>query len=127
MYAFARANSTWPQEQLIKEPTPTTLDGFGFVVALDGDHMVVGAPNASSQAGAAFAFRRGSPTPPFWDEVHTITAPNGESGDDFGASVALDGDTFAVGAFGEDSSATGVATLTADNGAIGAGAVYVFR
>ncbi|HJK98943.1 MAG TPA: FG-GAP repeat protein [Polyangiaceae bacterium LLY-WYZ-14_1] len=47
--------------------------------------------------------------------------------DHFGLSVALDGDTLAVGASGEDSRATGVDGDQTDNGARAAGAVYVRR
>ena len=50
-----------------------------------------------------------------------------ELGDDmFGRSVALDGDTLAVAAPQEDSSATGVKGDQADNSAERSGAVYVF-
>src|SRR5690606_25841069 len=54
--------------------------------------------------------------------------------DIFGTSVALDGDTLAVGAYGENSAATGVNGDPVDdcggaglNCATGSGAVYVFR
>jgi hypothetical protein len=126
-YVFARSGSTWSEEQYVKATSPAAGDRFGSVVAIDGDHLVVGALDALGRAGEAFACRRGSTTAPFWNEVRAITAPNGEAGDLFGASVALDGDTFAFGAFGEDSVATGVSPIANDNGAIGAGAVYVFR
>jgi hypothetical protein len=56
-----------------------------------------------------------------------MKASNTESLDLFGSSVAVSGDTLAVAAFGEASSATGVNGNQADNGARGAGAVYVFR
>jgi hypothetical protein len=47
--------------------------------------------------------------------------------DGFGSSVSLSGDTLAIGAGGEASAATGVNGNQADNSAVGAGAVYVFR
>jgi hypothetical protein len=50
-------------------------------------------------------------------------APNAEAGDGFGSSVALSGDTLAVGAPEEDSSATGG---EADNSTKHSGAVYAF-
>ena len=56
--------------------------------------------------------------------------PNTDAGEDFfGQSMALsgDGNTLAVGAFGERSAATGVNGDQADNSASVAGAVYVFR
>jgi hypothetical protein len=45
----------------------------------------------------------------------------------FGASLAVHGDSFAVGAFKEGSAAMGVAAIATDNGAPASGAVYIFR
>lgn len=56
-----------------------------------------------------------------------VKASNTESSDFFGRSIALDGDTLVVGAFGEDSIATGVDGNEASNAAANSGAVYVLR
>jgi hypothetical protein len=58
-----------------------------------------------------------------------VKASNTGAGDLFGGSIALsaDGSTLAVGAYDEDSAATGVGGDQASNAAPGAGAVYVFR
>ncbi len=53
-------------------------------------------------------------------------ASNTGQSDLFGYSIALSGDTLAVGAPYEDSSTTGVGGIESDNGAHDAGAVYVF-
>jgi hypothetical protein len=57
-----------------------------------------------------------------------VKASNTESADIFGSAVSLaaDGNTLAVGAYGEDSNATGIDGNQADNSAVGSGAVYVF-
>jgi hypothetical protein len=55
-----------------------------------------------------------------------LKASNTDAADFFGLSVALSGDTLAVGAYQEDSNATGVNGSQTDNSAPGAGAVYVF-
>ena len=55
-----------------------------------------------------------------------IKASNTGIGDQFGYSVSLSGDTLAVGARGEDSSATGVDGNQSDNSVSYSGAVYVF-
>ncbi|MBI3597593.1 MAG: FG-GAP repeat protein, partial [Nitrospirae bacterium] len=52
-----------------------------------------------------------------------VKASNTNAGDEFGNSVALSGDTLAVGAPFEDSNATGGQN---DNSTLNAGAVYVF-
>ena len=55
-----------------------------------------------------------------------IKASNTEEGDQFGFSLAISGDTLAVGAFYENSAATGIDGDQGDNSSRAAGAVYVF-
>jgi len=57
-----------------------------------------------------------------------VKASNTETGDNFGYALALvgDGNTLAVGAPYESSSATGIGGNEGDSGAPGAGAVYVY-
>ena len=58
-----------------------------------------------------------------------LKAPNAQWGNYFGHSVAVSGDTVAVGSVGEDSNQTTITngvTASADNSAIDAGAVYIF-
>jgi hypothetical protein len=55
-----------------------------------------------------------------------LKASNTDSGDTFGNSVAMSGDTVVVGAPGERSNATGVNGNQGDNSALDAGAAYVF-
>jgi hypothetical protein len=63
-----------------------------------------------------------------WSQQAYVKASNTGAGDVFGTSVALAGDTLAIGAPGEASAATGVNGNQADNSALGfgSGAVYVF-
>jgi trimeric autotransporter adhesin len=86
------------------------------------------ADNSIGQAGAAYVFVRRGTT---WSQQAYLKASNpgeAEEGDTFGYSVAVsgDGNTVAVGAPSEDSSATGINGNQADNSAVAAGAVYVF-
>jgi hypothetical protein len=62
-----------------------------------------------------------------WSQQAYIKALNTGTGDEFGFSVALSGDTLAVGAVLEASAATGVGGDQDDDTAGDAGAVYVFR
>ena len=55
-----------------------------------------------------------------------MKASNTEANDRFGFSVALAGDTLAVGVSGEASAAIGIDGNQTDNNAAGSGAVYVF-
>jgi hypothetical protein len=106
------------------------FDDFGASVAISGDTVAVGMPqHGLNRPGAAYVFVR---PPGGWGTdacspisrtglcVHTetakLTAAGGAAGDQLGDSVALSGDTMAVGA----SQAT-------FDGAVRGGAVYVFQ
>ena len=117
-------------------------DNFGVSVSLssDGNTLAVGAYSEDSDAtgidgdgnsngallsGAVYVFIRSGST---WTHQAYVKASNTGSVDRFGFSVSLssDGNTLAVGAYGEDSEATGVGGNDALNGAGLSGAVYVF-
>jgi hypothetical protein len=129
----------------LKAPNVEASDRFGNSVAVSGDTVAVGAyredsnqttitngatassNNSASSAGAVYIFRR---TGVNWAQEAYLKAPNAEVTDQFGWSVAVSGDTVAVGAYGEDSNQTTITngtTASADNSASSAGAVYVFR
>ena len=71
-------------------------DNFGYSVAIDGATVVIGATGAGT-GGALYVFLTtdGGAT---YDEVAKLTASDGAYGDNFGVSVAIDGDTVVVGA-----------------------------
>jgi hypothetical protein len=77
-------------------------------VASDGSTAVVGSDDANSLTGSASVYTRAGTT---WSLQQTLVASDGNSGDLFGISVSLSGNTLAIGASGRGS---------------GAGAVYVF-
>jgi hypothetical protein len=150
VYVFRRSGSTWAQEAYLKASNTGPGDGFGVSVALDGDTLAVGAwdedsnatgvngdqaDNSAPHSGSVYVFRRSGST---WAQEAYLKASNTDGvedcgssceypGDTFGSSVALEGDTLAVGARGEASNATGVNGNQADNSAFDSGAVYVFR
>src|SRR5258708_31656114 len=76
-------------------------------------------------AGAVYVFNRSGGN---WVQQAYVKASNAKASDQFGASLALsgDGNTLAVGATGESSSATGINGNQADTSMAGSGAVYVF-
>ena len=81
-------------------------DGFGYSVAVSGDTLVVGAQLADidgkSAQGAAYVFYRNQGGANRWGQVKKLTASDGAEGDRFGWSVAISGDTIAIGAFNAD-------------------------
>ena len=90
---FRRNAGAWDLEAGLSMPTGT----FGFDVALDGDTLVAGAPNASAGGfadGAAFVYERAGSTWSLQQRL-TNTVP---AGGDFGHAVACFGDRIAVGA-----------------------------
>jgi trimeric autotransporter adhesin len=142
VYVFVRRGSTWVQQAYVKASNTGPFDHFGRSVALsaDGSMLAVGASGESSAAtgvggneadnaapysGAVYVFTRSGGT---WRQAAYVKASNTGGNDRFGESVALsaDGSILAVGAFVEDSAATGVGGDQADNSADGSGAVYVF-
>ncbi|QDU86628.1 hypothetical protein Pla163_37790 [Planctomycetes bacterium Pla163] len=137
-YVFVRSGSTWTQQAYLKPSNAQAGDLFGASVDVDGDTVVVGAPNEDSSAtgvggdatnnaavrsGAAYVFVRSGST---WTQQAYLKASNTDPDDGFGSGVQVDGDTVAVGAKGEDSSAEGIDGDASDNSAPNAGAVYVF-
>jgi hypothetical protein len=144
VYVFVRDDQDmWSQQAYVKASNTDWLDHFGVSVALssDGDTLAVGAlgersnalgidgdqaNNLASWAGAAYVFVRDGQNE--WSQQAYVKASNTETNDAFGSKVALsnDGDTLAVSAPSEASSATGIDGPQAINGAPGSGAVYVF-
>jgi len=128
---------TFSQQAYVKASNKGAGDEFGSSVAVDGDTVVVvGAPiedssstgvggldnDSASGSGAAYVFTRTGTT---WTQQAYVKASNTGAGDQFGFSVAVDGDTVVVGAPFEDSSSMGVGGLDNDS-ASGSGAAYVF-
>jgi uncharacterized protein (TIGR03437 family) len=79
--------------------------------------------NSAVDSGAAYVFVRNGTT---WSQQAYLKASNTDAGDFFGFSAAVSGDTVAVGAPLEDSSATGINGDQNNNSAVDSGAVYVF-
>jgi FG-GAP repeat/Thrombospondin type 3 repeat len=98
-YMFVRSGGVWSQQQKLTASDGSQGDQFGFSVALGGDTLVVGAnrddDGASPDQGSAYVFVRSDGV---WSQQQKLTASDRSGGDQFGVSVALDGDTLAVGA-----------------------------
>jgi len=106
---------------------PCSYGDFGFDVAISVDTLVVGAPSGfgtGEHSGTAFVFERNQGGQDAWGSVVQIDFDDGDpyrpilgsgSDDGFGRSVATDGDTIVIGAYGDD-----------DQGR-DAGAAYVFE
>jgi hypothetical protein len=122
-YVFRRIGSVWVQEAYLKGFWNNAGgDQFGNALDISGDTIVVGAPNNGSTSGIAYTFERSGAA---WSTGVHFTGSNTEVGDYFGIDVAIDGDTIAVGAYGEDSASEGVGAQQGNDSASNAGAAYV--
>ena len=115
---FTRSGTTWTEGQAIFPADGEADDYFGYSVALDGDTALIGAPLDSSptvpDSGSARVWiHNGSQ----WVEQATLRQQVATTGDSFGSSVAVDGDTALVGAPGDDSLA-GSANVFTRNGTL---------
>jgi len=125
-HIYDRSGTTWtspfPLGRLMASDGEA-FDSFGAGVAVSGDTVVIGAPfddDAGLDTGSAYVFVRSGTT---WiEQAKLIGSDLGTfltfSSDEFGQSVAIDGDTIVVGAHGQDLTSSGLSE--------GHGAAYVF-
>jgi hypothetical protein len=144
VYLFERVDGKWQQCAILYASNTTERDSFGNTLALYGDTLAVGAIGESRtvagvdnksrkfvftggvarDSGAVYIFERSNGE---WTETTYLKAPNPGLQDFFGWSLALTGDTLAVGARYERSARSGInAPGPEDDNAERAGAVYVY-
>lgn len=137
-YVYVRDGSTWTQQAYLKGLNTEAGDQFGHSVAISGETIVVGARgedsgatgvnaadnNAAGNSGATYVFVRDDTT---WTQQAYLKAANTGGNDNFGYAVALDDELLVVGAYAEDSNATGVDGDGSNNSTSASGAAYLFR
>jgi FG-GAP repeat protein len=116
-YVFVRSGATWTQQAKLTASDPAGFDIFGFAVALSGDTVVVGKPQAefnsgNQKKGAAYVFVRSGTS---WSLQTKLTASDPSKNAFFGGSVTLLGDTAVIGAPGANT-AKGAAYVFARTG-----------
>ncbi len=102
-YIFTRAGVTWSEQAKLNGSNALVGGDFGRAAAISGNTVAVSAPgNASTgaQAGRVYIFVRNGAV---WSEQTMLVSPmpNPATGNFFGASLALQGDTLVVGANGQ--------------------------
>jgi len=122
-YVFERdVNGAWAQTAYIKASDSELSHGFGSSVIVEHDaRFYVGAEGR----GAVFVFEKTGTQG--WMQAGIVESPEPDEVDLFGASLAADSGTMAIGATPEDSSATGINGNRENNSARLSGAVYVRR
>jgi hypothetical protein len=103
-YIFRRTGTnTWDAGTKIGASDAAGGDLFGESVAISGDYAIVGARlnDDPDNSGSAYIFRRTDINT--WDAGTKIIAPDAATGDEFGSSVSISGNTAIVGAYRNDS------------------------
>ena len=116
-YVFVKSGSSWDQVQSFYGPNPGASDYFGYSVDMDGNWLIVGAPQdrigSTNYAGSATLY--------YWNGAAyvspiTITRPVPTALDMCGTAVGIQNATYALmGCIGDD-------TVASDGGL-----VYVFK
>lgn len=139
VYMFNRLNGAWSQWAYIKASNTEGGDDFGRSLDLSGSRLVVGAPhedslspgvngmesdNGGQSAGAAYVFEFSGGA---WFQDAYLKASFPGAADEFGASVAIWGQSVAVSAPNEDSDSFGIDGDANNDLRADSGAAYVFR
>ncbi len=134
-YVYVRSGTVWTQQQKLTASDGAERNYFGVSVAIAGETIIAGAYSLENSGpnsrGAAYVLTRTGTT---WTEQQKLLASDGVTDDNFGRSVAIEGDTAVVGAFGVNNDAgaayvfvrsgttwTEQQKLTASDGAAGDG------
>ncbi len=111
---LANIAGNWTEMQKLLASDGAAWDIFGNCVAIDGDTALIGAPwddDNGADSGSVYVFTRTDTT---WTQQAKLLASDGETGDNFGYSISLSGDTALIGAKTDD-----------DNG-LDSGSAYIF-
>ena len=110
-YVFVRTGSSWSQQARLTPSDASAGKGFGKVVVLRGENLVIGAEGDAANAGAAYLFVRNGTN---WFQRRKITASDAAAGSAFGAAIGLSGETILLGAPHRDANRGGAYVLAAD-------------
>ena len=126
-YIFTNVNDNWSQSEKLVTSDREEDDRFGFAVSIDQNFAVVGAywedddefgNNNLDNPGSAYVFENISGN---WTQVKKLVSSDRAQDDEFGYSVAIDGDFIVVGAKEEEEDATNSNNLSS------AGSAYIFN
>ena len=119
-YVFSRNQggpNNWGLVKTLSASDKADYDYFGRKVAVSGDIIIVGAPQANSggtDRGQAYVFSRNQGGANNWGQVKILSASDKADTNMFGWSVAVSGDTVVIGA------------IHANSGGLVRGQAYVF-
>lgn len=111
VYEYTESDGMWTQTAKHVANGGAENDSFGFDIAFDGTHLVVGATGYQAATGAAYVFSDAGGN---WEQSYRVVAQDGSPGSYFGKRVALDGSQLLVG------------TQASVGGVVHRGAAYLF-
>ncbi len=133
VYLYTHGDAGWQPRARLTAPVPAKNDLFGSSLALDNGTLAVGAhledgpvidgQGAAENSGAVYVYVRSGES---WSQQAYLKAASGGPEHRFGRSLALTGDTLAIGAYLEDQHATGVNSAATPERSPESGAVYVY-
>lgn len=98
-YVYVRTSDGWKEQAKVTASDPGQSDWFGYSIGVSGDKMIVGMPkddrSGNNDYGAAYIFTRSGTT---WTQQAKLIGSDPDPFDNFGLSVAIDGDYAVVGA-----------------------------
>ncbi len=121
LYLFEKSSAGWSdmtETAVLGASDSLAGDYLGYSVAIDGDVVVAGAygdDTNGSDAGAVYIYEKPSSGWEDMNETVKLTAPDAATGDNFGKSVAISGDSAVIGSHSDD------------NTYLNAGAAYLFK
>lgn len=132
-YVYERNGNTWVPSAYLKATNAEANDSFGSAVSISDDAgtIAVGASQEDGNAngvlnsGAAYVYTRSGAA--WLAPAGVLRASNPGMSDNFGmVALSADGATLLVGAFAEESCATGVDGDQTNNACNDSGAAYIF-
>jgi len=92
---------TWGQVKKLTANDGASFDNFGISVGIDASTVIVGAhqnDDKGSNSGSAYIFERNAGGADNWGQALKMLAEDGTANDQFGFTVAIDGDFAVAGA-----------------------------
>lgn len=103
LYVFTLTDGSWSETQKLVSDDGQMFDNFGYSIGLNGTTALIGADGAAvgdnAAQGAVYAFTESNGT---WTQGQKLVASDGGIGDIFGYSIAFDGTTAMIGAYGNN-------------------------
>jgi hypothetical protein len=116
-------DGNWTEVQKLISPNREVLGYFGYYVAIDGHYILVGAFNedhsGAGNAGIVYAYHLNASDT--WVLDDSLMLSNPSNNDYFGSNLSIGGEYALIGAYNQDTDASGGNMLQ------DAGAAYVFK